>query len=71
MKAGCLIRFADDSYSASSVRGKFGIVTDVRPDYVGPRRPYERWHIDVLVEGVVMNFHRDELQDLEDVEESL
>jgi hypothetical protein len=63
MKVGCLIRFADDSYWASSIRGKIGVVTDARPDYVGPWRPYERWHIDVLVDGIVIESFRYCLED--------
>jgi hypothetical protein len=63
MKVGCLIRFADDSYWASSVRGKIGIVTDVRGQFEGLWRPYERWHIDVLVDGSVIEsfgFYRED-----------
>lgn len=39
MKVGCLIRFADDSYCAPSVRGKIGIVTDVSGQSEGPGVP--------------------------------
>jgi hypothetical protein len=63
MKVGCLIRFADDSYCAPSVRGKIGIVTDVRGQSEGPRLLYERWHIDVLVDGIVIESLRYCLED--------
>ena len=65
MKVGCLIRFADDSYCAPSVRGKIGIVTDVSGQFEGLWRPYERWRIDVLVDGRQGWVYADELERIE------
>ena len=69
MKTGDLVVIkATGTVAAMAQNGKVGLVTNVWdvPNYLGGDT-----FVDILVEGVVMNFHRDELQDLEDVEESL
>ena len=69
MKTGDLVVIkATGTVAAMAQNGKVGLVTDVweAPSYLGGDT-----FVDILVEGVVMNFHRDEIQDLEDVEESL
>ena len=59
---------ATGTVASMSQNGKIGLILNfwVTPDYLGGDM-----FVDVLVDGVKMNFHRDELQDLEDVEESL
>jgi hypothetical protein len=69
MKPGDLVVIkATGTVATMAQNGKFGLVTNVweAPSYLGGDI-----FVDILVEGVVMNFHRDEIQDLEDVEESL
>jgi len=69
MKTGDLVVIkATGTVAAMAQNGKVGLVTNVWdvPNYLGGDT-----FVDILVEGVVMNFHRDELQDLEDAEESL
>ena len=69
MKTGDLVVIkATGTVAAMAQNGKVGLVTSIweAPSYLGGDI-----FVDILVEGVVMNFHRDELQDLEDVEESL
>lgn len=64
MKPGDLVVIkATGTVAAMAQNGKVGLVTSIweAPSYLGGDT-----YVDVLVDGVVMNFHRDDLCELED-----